>query len=143
MDKKGVAILLIALVMAVAAGASVYLYLEDISLAQGNDTDLVPVVVARKDMTFGTTLEPEHLRVVQFGSHTFVFDHLYGVVFLVHAGGRDDLFVQPFRCGIGCPAVALFGEGVQLLSRDGIFFSDKLSALALAHQFKALEELRV
>jgi pilus assembly protein CpaB len=47
MDKKGVAILLIALVMAIAAGASVYLYLKDASLAQGNDVDTVPVVVAR------------------------------------------------------------------------------------------------
>lgn len=66
MDKKGVAILVIALVLAVAAGASVYLYLKDMPLAKGQNSDSVPVVVARKDMTFGTTLESEHLRLVQF-----------------------------------------------------------------------------
>jgi pilus assembly protein CpaB len=66
MDKKGVAILVIALVLAVAAGGSVYLYLKEMPLAQGIDADSVPVVVARKDMTFGTTLENEHLKVARF-----------------------------------------------------------------------------
>ena len=37
MDKKGVAILLIALVLAVAAGSSVYMYLKDMPLVVAID----------------------------------------------------------------------------------------------------------
>jgi len=65
MDKKGIALLFVALVLAVGAGGSIYLYMKGMPLAKSED-DTVPVVVARKDMTFGTTLENEHLRVVQF-----------------------------------------------------------------------------
>lgn len=66
MDKKGVALLLIALLLAVATGGSVYLYLKGMPLAEAGADDSVPVVVARKDMTFGTTLGTDHLRLVKF-----------------------------------------------------------------------------
>ncbi len=67
MDKKGIALLLIAVVLAVAAGGSVYLYLKGMpASAQAQGSDTVPVVVASKDMTFGTLLERSHLRLVDF-----------------------------------------------------------------------------
>lgn len=66
MDKKGIALLLIALVLAVAAGGSVYVYLKAMPVKQVEGPKTVPVVVAAKDMTFGTTLEDQHLRLVEF-----------------------------------------------------------------------------
>lgn len=66
MDKKGIALLLVALVLAAAAGGTVYLYLKGMPTAHAVDPDTVPVVVAHKDMTFGTTLKEEHLSVVEF-----------------------------------------------------------------------------
>lgn len=65
MDKKGIAFLLVALVMASLAAAGVYLYLKGTpAVTQAPDT--TPVVVASGDLTFGTTLKEEHLRVVDF-----------------------------------------------------------------------------
>jgi pilus assembly protein CpaB len=69
MDKKGIALLLVAVVLAVAAGGSVYLYLKDMPVAtdvQAAAPETVPVVVAATDVTFGTTLEARHLQVVDF-----------------------------------------------------------------------------
>ena len=66
MDKKGVAFLLIALVMASMAAAGVYLYLKGTPVAEAQAPETTPVVVASKDLTFGTTLKEEHLRVVDF-----------------------------------------------------------------------------
>jgi pilus assembly protein CpaB len=67
MDRKGIALLLIAVVLAVAAGGSVYLYLKGMpSTAQAQGPETTPVVVASKDMTFGTTLEAQHLQLVEF-----------------------------------------------------------------------------
>lgn len=66
MDRKGIVLLMIALVLAVVAGGGVYLYLKGMPVAQANGEETVPVVVARKDMTFGTLLKEEHLRVVEF-----------------------------------------------------------------------------
>jgi pilus assembly protein CpaB len=66
MDKKGLALLLIALVLAVAAGSGVYLYLKGVSAAEARGPETVPVVVATKDMTFGTTLQENSIRVVDF-----------------------------------------------------------------------------
>jgi pilus assembly protein CpaB len=67
MDRKGIALLLIAVVLAVAAGGSVYLYLKGMpSTAQASGPETTSVVVANKDMTFGTTLESQHLKLVEF-----------------------------------------------------------------------------
>ncbi|MEJ2719525.1 MAG: Flp pilus assembly protein CpaB [bacterium] len=66
MDKKGVAFLLIATVLAAAAGGTVYLYLKGMPVAQAEAPETIPVVVATKDMTFGTTLKDEHLKLVEF-----------------------------------------------------------------------------
>ena len=62
MDKKGMLLLLVATVLAVAAGGGVYVYLKGMPVAQARGPETVPVVVARQDMTFGTTLEESHLR---------------------------------------------------------------------------------
>jgi len=66
MDKKGIALLVVALVLAVAAGGGVYLYLKNMPAAEAQGPETVPVVVARKDMTFGTTLKDEHLKLIDF-----------------------------------------------------------------------------
>ena len=66
MDKKGVAFLLVATLLAAAAGGAVYLYLKGMPVAQAEAPETVPVVVATKDMTFGTTLGDEQLRLVPF-----------------------------------------------------------------------------
>ena len=66
MDKKGIAFLLLALVMASMAAGGVYLYLKGMPVAQAQAPETTPVVVASSDLTFGTTLKEEHLRVVDF-----------------------------------------------------------------------------
>lgn len=66
MDKKGLALLVIALILAITTGGGVYLYLKGMPVAEARGPETVPVVVAAKDMTFGTTLEGQHLRLVQF-----------------------------------------------------------------------------
>jgi pilus assembly protein CpaB len=66
MDKKGIAFLLVALVMASMAAAGVYFYLKGMPVAQAQAPETTPVVVASKDLTFGTTLKEEHLRVAEF-----------------------------------------------------------------------------
>jgi pilus assembly protein CpaB len=67
MDKKGIALLLVAVVLAVAAGGSVYLYLKGMpTTASAKEPETVPVVVANKDVTFGTLLEEHNLSVVGF-----------------------------------------------------------------------------
>jgi pilus assembly protein CpaB len=69
MDKKGIALLLVAVVLAVAAGGSVYLYLKGMptaATAGEKAVETVPVVVASKDLTFGTLLEEHELNVVNF-----------------------------------------------------------------------------
>jgi len=63
---KGVGLLLIAAVVAVAAGGIAYLYLTGSSSGHGGHVATVPVVVAAEDLTFGTRLEAKHLRVAQF-----------------------------------------------------------------------------
>lgn len=66
MDKKGIALLLVAMVLAIAAGGGVYVYLKTMSGSKSEKVNTTSVVVASKDMTFGTTLKDEHLRVVEF-----------------------------------------------------------------------------
>ena len=66
MDKKGVTFLLIATVLAAAAGGGIYLYLKGMPVAQAEGPETVAVVVATKDMTFGTLLDDEHLKLVPF-----------------------------------------------------------------------------
>jgi len=73
MDKKGIALLMIALVLAVATGGGAYLYLKGVTLGQEKEAATVPVVVAESDMTFGTTLEDKHLRVVEFPEESVPF----------------------------------------------------------------------
>jgi pilus assembly protein CpaB len=66
MDKKGIAFIVLALVMASLAAAGVYLYLKGTPAAEAQAPVTTPVIVASKDLTFGTTLKEEHLRVVDF-----------------------------------------------------------------------------
>jgi pilus assembly protein CpaB len=66
MEKKGIALLLIALVMAILAGGGVYLYLKGMPTVQARGPETIPIVVAKKDMSFGTTLASEHLKLVDF-----------------------------------------------------------------------------
>jgi len=67
MDKKGIALLLVAVVLAVAAGGSVYLYLKGMpTTASAQAPETVPVVVANKDVTFGTVLEGNDVSLVNF-----------------------------------------------------------------------------
>jgi pilus assembly protein CpaB len=69
MDRKGIALLLVAVILAVAAGGSVYWYLKGMPAAatvEAAGPKVTPVVVANNDITFGTTLEARHLRVVEF-----------------------------------------------------------------------------
>jgi pilus assembly protein CpaB len=73
MDKKGIALLMVALVLAITAGGGVYLYLKGMPLVQAKATDTVPVVVAESDMSFGTTLEEKHLRLVEFPKESVPF----------------------------------------------------------------------
>ena len=66
MDRKGVALLFVAILLAVAAGGAVYYYLQSMPTAEASAPETVPVVVAAKDMTFGTTIEEQHVKVVEF-----------------------------------------------------------------------------
>jgi len=65
MDRKGAALLAIAVLLAVTAGWTAYSYLQK-SGGGGSRSDFVPVVVAAKDLTFGTKLETTHLSLAKF-----------------------------------------------------------------------------
>jgi pilus assembly protein CpaB len=66
MHKKGIAFMVLALVMASMAAAGVYFYLKEMPVAEAKAPETTPVVVANGDLTFGTTLKEEHLKVVEF-----------------------------------------------------------------------------
>jgi pilus assembly protein CpaB len=66
-DKKGLVALALALVMAAACAAGLYIYLQDLEpQAVAAEPDVTPVVVAAEDMTFGTRLAEEHIKIVDF-----------------------------------------------------------------------------
>lgn len=91
MDSKGIVLLTVAVLLAGGAGWAAYQYLESMPNRQ-HTVETVPVVVASKDLTFGTKLEQEHLSLAQFpkdavprGAYASV-DSVYGQtskVFLV------------------------------------------------------------
>lgn len=58
--------MVLALVMASMAAAGVYLYLKEMPNAEARAPETTPVVVATSDLTFGTMLKEEHLKVVDF-----------------------------------------------------------------------------
>ena len=66
MDKRGLIFIVLALVMASMAAAGVYLYLKTVPGAEAGAPETTPVVVASTDLTFGTTLKPENIKVVDF-----------------------------------------------------------------------------
>jgi len=66
MDKKGITFILLAVVMASMSAAGVYLYLKGTPIAVAQALETTSVVVASTDLTFGTTLKEEHLKVVEF-----------------------------------------------------------------------------
>jgi pilus assembly protein CpaB len=66
MHKKGIAFMVLALVMASMAAAGVYLYLKEMPVAEARAPETTSVVVASGDLTFGTTLKEEHLKVAEF-----------------------------------------------------------------------------
>jgi len=79
MDKKGIAFILLALVMGSLAAGGVYLYLKGAPVAEAQAVETVPVIVASKDLTFGTTLKDEHLRVVDFPKSAVPSGHFSSV----------------------------------------------------------------
>ncbi len=91
MDKKGIALLLIALVLAAVAGGGVYVYLKGMLVTEARAVDTVPVVVAVGDMTFGTTLQEKHLRLVEFPKQSVPFGHFSRVDSIV--GQTTKVFV--------------------------------------------------
>ncbi len=66
MDTKGIVLLFASLLLATGAGWAAYEYLHTMPQGSPEAPDTVPVVVASKDITFGTKLEGEHLAVVDF-----------------------------------------------------------------------------
>lgn len=67
MDKKGAFFLILAFVLAATTGGGMYLYLKGMPATQTQvEPEGVPVVVARQDLTFGTKLTSDHLKVVRF-----------------------------------------------------------------------------
>jgi len=66
MNKRGLLFIVLALVMASTAAAASYLYLKQAPEAEARAPETTPVVVANADLTFGTTLKEEHLRLVEF-----------------------------------------------------------------------------
>jgi pilus assembly protein CpaB len=66
-DRKGMAILAVAFVLAAGCGAGMYWYLKNVPTVQAAEAPKTEsVVVATQDMTFGTKLEETHLKVVQY-----------------------------------------------------------------------------
>ena len=65
MDSKGIVLLTASLLLAGGAGWAAYQYLDGMPNRQ-HAVETVPVVVASKDLTFGTKLESEHLSLVHF-----------------------------------------------------------------------------
>jgi len=66
-DRKGMAILGVAVLLAAACGAGTYWYLKNVPTAHAPEAPkTTPVVVASTDMTFGTKLDESHLKVVQY-----------------------------------------------------------------------------
>jgi pilus assembly protein CpaB len=63
---KGFGLLILAAVLAVGAGGMAYLYVQGSSKRTVNEADLVPLVVATKDITFATKLGEEHMKLVEF-----------------------------------------------------------------------------
>ena len=66
MHKKGILFIVVALVMASMAAAGVYFYLKEMPIAEAKAPETRPVVVANGDLTFGTMLKEEHLKVAEF-----------------------------------------------------------------------------
>ena len=67
MDKRGAFFLILAFVLAVTTGGGIYLYLKGVAATQEEvEPETVPVIVASKDMNFGTKLTEEHLRIAQY-----------------------------------------------------------------------------
>lgn len=67
LDKKALAALAFALVLAGACAVGLYTYLDGLeATAVTVEPDTVPVVVAAEDMTFGTRLTAAHLKVVEY-----------------------------------------------------------------------------
>jgi len=66
-DRKGMVILGIAFVLAAACGGGTYWYLKNVAVAEGPRKPLTtPVVVATTDMTFGTQIDPSHVKTVEY-----------------------------------------------------------------------------
>ena len=66
-DRKGMAILAVAFVLAAGCGAGLYWYLKNVPTVHAAEAPkTVPVVVATQDMTFGTELEDTHVKVVEY-----------------------------------------------------------------------------
>ena len=66
MDTKGIVLLFASLLLATGAGWAAYEYLQQIPQGQQEASETVPVVVASKDLTFGTKLDGADLKVVEF-----------------------------------------------------------------------------
>jgi pilus assembly protein CpaB len=68
---RGFLMIVLAILLAAGAGALTYLYVLKSTEAEAIDPiETSPLVVASRDMTFGTKLEAEHIRLVDFPSAT-------------------------------------------------------------------------
>jgi pilus assembly protein CpaB len=66
-DTKGLVILIVSVVLAGLCAGGLYLYMKNATpIASVEPPKVVPVVVATKDLTFGTVLQREHLKQVDF-----------------------------------------------------------------------------
>jgi pilus assembly protein CpaB len=69
LDKKALAALALAFVLAGACAVGLYTYLDGIrATAVTTVSETVPVVVAAEDMTFGTRLTAAHVKIVEYPS---------------------------------------------------------------------------
>jgi len=67
MDKRGMFFLILAFALAVTTGGGIYLYLKGVDATREPvELNTVPVVVASKDLNFGTKLTSDHLRVARY-----------------------------------------------------------------------------
>jgi pilus assembly protein CpaB len=66
-DKKGLGVLAVSVALAVACAFGIYSYLKDVAPARAAEgPTTVPVVVATKDMTFGTVLDKASVKVAEY-----------------------------------------------------------------------------
>ena len=62
--RGGVVALVLAILFGLLGGATTLIYLRQAGSTSGQAIATAPVVVATSDITFGTVIDPEHVKVV-------------------------------------------------------------------------------